>query len=313
MRVRLALFALCAMSLPAAAQTLGLPDRGVFADLDDDIELAPLAVGPATRVIVDDAHGLLLVYEGDHPVSAFPLAAKGVPLALGSGPVEVRASDLSALAPLTRVPSRVLAAGERPPGGDSDGDGLPDALDILLGAKKVAANGASYIEGYVKIEFPGGDVPRDMGVCTDVVVRAVRNAGIDLQKDLYDDIGRAPKSYKMVKRRNPHIDHRRVRTLAPYFARRWAAHGVDPADKNDPFLPGDVVFMDTMPSRPGPDHIGVISDVRGPSGLPLVVNNWTVGYRESEMDLLGFVPVTARYRVATVPRPAARGAGRTAR
>jgi len=141
----------------------------------------------------------------------------------------------------------------------------------------------------------------------------VRNAGIDLQRELYDDIGRSPRSYRMVKRRNPDIDHRRVRTLAPYFARHYGAHGTDPLDAADPFLPGDVIFLDTMPQRSGPDHIGIVSDVRGPSGLPMVVNNWTVGYRESEMDLLQFVPVTARYRIVSDRSPAARGAGRTAR
>ena len=63
------------------------------------------------------------------------------------------------------------------------------------------------------------------------------------------------------------------------------------------FAPGDIILMDTFPSRPGPDHIGIISDTIGPSGLPLVINNWTNGTVTSEMDLLSFVPVLYRFRL----------------
>ena len=67
---------------------------------------------------------------------------------------------------------------------------------------------------------------------------------------------------------------------------------------DDPWRPGDIILMDTFPSRPGPDHIGIISDTIGPSGLPLVINNWTNGTVTSEMDLLTFVPVLYRFRLA---------------
>ena len=77
-------------------------------------------------------------------------------------------------------------------GGDADGDGIPDAVDILLGAKKVALDGAIYRETAPRLPYPGGDVPRQDGVCTDVVIRALRNAGIDLQRAVHDDAGRGP-------------------------------------------------------------------------------------------------------------------------
>jgi hypothetical protein len=80
-------------------------------------------------------------------------------------------------------------------GGDADGDGIPDAVDILLGAKKVALDGAIYRETAPRLPYPGGDVPRQEGVCTDVVIRALRNAGIDLQRAVHDDAGRAPWAY----------------------------------------------------------------------------------------------------------------------
>jgi uncharacterized protein YijF (DUF1287 family) len=181
--------------------------------------------------------------------------------------------------------------------GDRDRDGIPDPLDVLRGGLKVTLAAAPYIGGYRRLGFPGGDVPRDEGVCTDVVVRAVRNAGLDLQLEVARDIRRAPRAYPMVKRPDRNIDHRRVKTLLPYFVRNWRAHGAALADPADPLRPGDVIFMDTFAARPGPDHIGLISSRVGPSGLPLVINSWTHGYVTSEMDLLPSVPVTHRFRI----------------
>jgi uncharacterized protein YijF (DUF1287 family) len=213
--------------------------------------------------------------------------------------LQLRADDAREIAPYVTRPARALAKGEIAPPADTDGDGIPDPLDVLVGAKKVAANGAHYDgkDAYIEIPYPNGDVPRDIGVCTDVVIRAVRNAGVDLQQSLHEDIRRSPGAYPMVKHADANIDQRRVLTLLPWFKRHWDAHGIDPASKDDPFEPGDVVFLDTFPDRDGPDHVGVVSDRRGPSGNLLVVNNWTDGYAESEMDLLGFVPVLERFRM----------------
>jgi len=174
---------------------------------------------------------------------------------------------------------------------DRDGDGIVDRLDVLLGAKKLLYNGARYIERYVALPYPGGDVPRSEGVCTDTVIRALRNAGLDLQREVHEDIVRAPAAYPMVEKVDASINHRRVRTLVPWFTRHWQvlAAGAD-------YRPGDVVFFDTFPSRAGPDHIGVVSDRPGPSGMPAVVNNWTDGATDAELDLLSWVPVTHHFR-----------------
>ncbi len=147
------------------------------------------------------------------------------------------------------------------------------------------------------ISYPDGDVPRDKGSCADVVVRALRNAGLDLQREIQDDLERAPRAYPMVKKPDASIDHRRVRTMLPWFARHFAAHGTDPADAADPFLPGDILFMDTIPSKAGADHVGIVSDTLDDQGLPLVINNWTDGTADSEMDLLPYIPVVARFRM----------------
>ena len=82
-----------------------------------------------------------------------------------------------------------------------------------------------------------------------------------------------------------------MKTLLTWFLRHV------PQVREGPARPGDVVFLDTFPSRPGPDHVGIISDRTAPSGLPFVINNWTVGYEEGEMDLLPSIPVTHRFRM----------------
>ena len=92
------------------------------------------------------------------------------------------------------------------------------------------------------------------------------------------------------------IDHRRVRTILPYFERHWHELSADVGSSAQPLLPGDVVFLDTLPG-PAADHIGIVSDRVGPSGLPLLINNWTDGHQTAEMDLLGWVPATHRFRV----------------
>src|SRR5262249_29626507 len=155
-----------------------------------------------------------------------------------------------------------------------------------IGAKKLLFNYARYIERYVSMSYPGGDVPRTEGVCSDTVIRALRNAGIDLQKEVHEDILRAPRSYPMVEKIDARINLRRVRTLLPWFQRHWKT-----LSKGTPYRPGDVVFFDTFPTRDGPDHLGVVSDRPGSTELPLVINNWTDGTVDAEMDLLPSIPV----------------------
>lgn len=230
------------------------------------------------------------------PRKVYPLGG-AARLAVGDRALALRPGDRAELAGLLAA-ARVTSG---PSAHDRDDDGIPDALDVLIGAKKTVANADAYTpraEGYIAMAYPMGDVPRTIGVCTDVIVRAVRNAGIDLQKELHDDIRRARSAYPMVKGAgDPSIDQRRVGTLLPYFQRRWQAHAARLDDPDDPPRAGDIVFMDTFPGRSGPDHIGILSDRLDARGLPLVINNWTDGTVTAEMDLLGFVPVLYRFRL----------------
>lgn len=226
---------------------------------------------------------------------------------LAPGPaVVVRAGDARLLyvagqavgfAPAGTAPTLTLTA---PDPNDADGDEIPDALDVLLGAKKAAANGAHYRNTYRVLAYPGGDLPREEGVCTDVVVRSLRNAGLDLQRLVHEDLRARPRAYPLVERPDRNIDHRRVRNLLVYFAAHWESLPPDPRDPTAPWLPGDVCLLDTLPA-PGPDHIGIVSDTPGPSGLPFLVNNWTDGHQTQQMDLLGWVPVTHRFRASRRP------------
>ncbi len=261
---------------------------------DDQVQLALPAVTPEqVSATIDTRRKLLVVSIDGFPRKAYPLTGTSV-LRVGVHELALRPGDRDELAPLLAEKAIATATG----GHDRDDDGIPDPLDVLIGAKKTVLNAADYTEGYVAIAYPNGDVPRAMGVCTDVIVRAVRNAGLDLQKALHDDLRKAPRAYPMVKGSgNANIDHRRVATLLPYFKRHWEPHTAKLDDPNDPLRPGDVIFMDTFPSRSGPDHIGIISDRIGDHGLPLVINNWTNGTTTAEMDLLTFVPVLHRFRL----------------
>ncbi len=266
----------------AHAGTARLPvDRGVFDDL----------IPPAPELPPWLDAGPIDTWQSSDGATVYQVQA-GVPLAIVQN---VRRLSLGS--------SKLL--------GDDDEDGIPDALDILLGAKKAVMNGATYRSSYHKLEYPGGDVPRDEGVCSDVVVRALRNAGYDLQQLVQDDIKQSPKSYPTVEKPDSNIDHRRVRVLLPWFERHWRALPLDADATASVHLPGDVVFFDTL-RGPEPDHLGIVSDQIGKSGKPLVINNWDVGHQTAPMDLLSHVPVTHRFRIPTAelrPAPSHRGLG----
>ena len=281
----------------AGESCLGVADSGIWSDLDDNIQLAlPAAIEPARVTARLDAGRKLLVLAIDGvPKKPYPLTGDAT-LVVGPHRLALRPGDRKELAPLLAA-ERITAA-PSPAETDRDRDGVPDALDLFIGAKKTVANADAYGAGYISIKYPMGDVPREVGVCTDVIIRALRNAGIDLQAEVHRDIARARKAYPMVKGSgDTNIDHRRVRTILPWFTRHWDKRTSALADPADPLRPGDVVFMDTFPSKSGPDHIGIVSDRTGPSGHPLIINNWTNGHVTSEMDLLDFVPVTHRFRV----------------
>ncbi len=150
-----------------------------------------------------------------------------------------------------------------------------------------------YDPAYVGLAYPGGDVPIDRGVCTDVVIRALRDAlDMDLQKLVHEDMNRAfsqyPKNWGL-KRTDRNIDHRRVPNLRTYFKR--SGYSLDVSKKAEDYLPGDIVTC-TVGGRP---HIMVVSDKKTSRGIPLVIHNMGAGTKE-ENRLFDF-PTTGHYRI----------------
>jgi uncharacterized protein YijF (DUF1287 family) len=278
---------------------LGVADKGVFGDLDEKVQLAlPAVSADQVTARIDRKHNLLVLSIDGFPRKVYPLGGPAT-LTVGKHELALRPGDRDELRPVLAESRTSEGAADH----DRDKDGIPDALDVLIGAKKTVLNADAYTteaQGYIKLAYPGGDVKRTMGVCTDVIIRSVRNAGLDLQKEVHEDILKRRKAYPMIRKApDANIDQRRVGTLLPYFKAHWEQHTAKLDDPNDPLRPGDIILMDTFPSRSGPDHIGIISDHVGDDGLPLVINNWTNGTVTSEMDLLGFVPVLYRFRMPT--------------
>jgi len=151
-----------------------------------------------------------------------------------------------------------------------------------------------YDPSYVRLDYPGGDVPRERGVCTDVIVRAYRDAlGIDLQVLLHEDMRRSfaayPRNWSMAAP-DANIDHRRVPNLRTFFRRKGADLG--PWSGAADFATGDLVSQLLPGNLP---HIAVVSNARSHDGAtPLVIHNIGAGARE-ESTLLSF-EITGHYR-----------------
>jgi uncharacterized protein YijF (DUF1287 family) len=170
--------------------------------------------------------------------------------------------------------------------------GASDPVSVLLeGAYVQLGKTETYDGAYRVIPYPGGDVPIERGACTDVVIRAYRHAGVDLQALVHEDMSRAFDAYPRLwglRRPDSSIDHRRVPNLATFFRR----HGVVLLVTRSPddFAPGDIVTW-RLPS--GVPHIGIVSD-RAEGASRLIVHN--VGQGAKLEDVLFQYEITGHYR-----------------
>ncbi len=170
-----------------------------------------------------------------------------------------------------------------------DADGLVSAARAQVGVTTI------YDPSYQSLDFPGGDVDPSHGVCTDVIIRALRTAwGIDLQLAVNRDMKAHFRAYPPqwgLKSTDRNIDHRRVPNLQTLFTRIDAAlpTSTDPAD----YHPGDVVTWLLPGNLP---HIGIVSDSRNTDGTrPQVLHN--IGAGAQEEDRLFDFPITGHYRL----------------
>ncbi|MFZ5435305.1 MAG: DUF1287 domain-containing protein [Bacillota bacterium] len=165
------------------------------------------------------------------------------------------------------------------------------AKAIVEGARYEVEKGVRYDASYRQIAFPMGDVPSDVGACTDVVIRALRNAGYDLQelvhKDMKANFNRYPQNWGL-SAPDPNIDHRRIPNLIAFFRR----HGteVQVSGDYDDYKPGDIVFW---VFENGLDHCGIVSERTTPDGRPLVIHNAGLAREE---DALFRWPIVAHFR-----------------
>ncbi len=178
--------------------------------------------------------------------------------------------------------------------------GVPETAEPLVRAARDRLKSLVIYDGrYVALDYPGGDVPATMGVCTDVVIRSLRKAyDFDLQKAVHEDMkanfGTYPTTWGHT-RTDKNIDHRRVPNLETYFTR--AGHSIpitrDPSD----YKPGDIVSwrLDGNMGSGGLPHIGIVSDRLSADGTPLIIHNIGGGVEES--DMLFDHRITGHFRV----------------
>jgi uncharacterized protein len=158
-----------------------------------------------------------------------------------------------------------------------------------------------YDSAYVRIPYPNGDVPSGTGVCTDEIIRSFRAVGIDLQKEVHEDMLHNFSAYPNQRRwllahADTNIDHRRVPNLMTFFARKGEQLPV--SERTEDYSPGDLVTWDLGGNVP---HIGIVVDRKSArTGRYLIVHN--IGRGPQMEDVLFNWRITGHYRYFGPPR-----------
>ncbi|MFT5775076.1 DUF1287 domain-containing protein [Hyphomonas sp.] len=170
---------------------------------------------------------------------------------------------------------------------------IPWESRLIVAARSQIGITRAYDPAYVSLAYPNGDVPRERGVCTDVVVRAYRDAfAFDLQSAVHDDMAAAFNTYPNIwglTRPDRNIDHRRVPNLETYLRR----HGTEltlPTSLSE-WQAGDIYTMRLNGRLP---HIGIVSNTVTPMGHNYVIHN--IGAGAAEDDILGQFDDERRFR-----------------
>jgi uncharacterized protein len=151
-----------------------------------------------------------------------------------------------------------------------------------------------YEPAYVRIPYPGGDVPADTGVCTDEIIRAYRVVGIDLQKEVHEDMvanfAAYPRKWRWLSGKpDSNIDHRRVPNLMVFFQRKGESLPI--TSQAQDYNPGDLVTYDLGGNVP---HIAIVANQKGSGGRYQIVHN--IGQGPTMEDVLFHWKITGHYR-----------------
>lgn len=164
--------------------------------------------------------------------------------------------------------------------------------ELAAAASSQVGKTLRYDASYVQLDYPNGDVPLDRGACTDVVVRALREMDVDLQREIHEDMrtsfGVYPKLWGLT-RPDRSIDHRRVPNVRTYLKRHGKSLPV--TDDAVDYQPGDIVTWKVL----GADHVGVVSADRSPNGRRFLITH-NIGAGAKQQDFLFAYPVTGHYR-----------------
>jgi hypothetical protein len=178
----------------------------------------------------------------------------------------------------------------------ADANARQDLLKRLVAAAGERTHHAvRYEPAYVRIPYPGGDVPADTGVCTDEVIRSYRAVGIDLQKEVHEDMEQNFSAYPrkwrwLSSHTDTNIDHRRVPNLMVFFSRKGETMGI--TQRAEDYWPGELVTWDLGGGVP---HIGIVVDKKsGDSGRFMIVHN--IGQGPRMEDVLFRWKITGHYR-----------------
>jgi uncharacterized protein len=166
-------------------------------------------------------------------------------------------------------------------------------LEVVKAARADVGVTLIYDPAYVVLAYPNGDVPKDRGVCTDVVIRALRAAvNVDLQKLVHEDMkahfSLYPKNWGL-STTDKNIDHRRVPNLRTWFKRH--GQSLEPTKNAADYLPGDIVTCLVAGNLP---HVMIVSDRKNSDDVPLIIHN--IGHGTQEEDRLFEFPLTGHYR-----------------
>jgi uncharacterized protein YijF (DUF1287 family) len=167
----------------------------------------------------------------------------------------------------------------------------PFNVKLANAGEAIESSAIVYDGSYYSIDYPDGDVPDSIGVCTDVIIRAYRILGIDLQKEIHEDILHNKMAYGIVKSADKNIDHRRVPNLATFFKRHGKVLVISKTPSD--YKPGDVICWN-LAETGSLNHIGLVVNKKSSDGKRnLVIHN--IGAGQNIGDFLFGAKIVGHY------------------